>query len=81
MSKYILRFTGAGKKPRADVKKIRRAPVEIVDESSPRMVLVDGSPSAVRELEESLQDWAVIAERKIPLPDTREQVKRHHNDE
>jgi hypothetical protein len=81
VSKYILRFTGRGEKPRKDVRKIEDAPLRIVDDSSPRMVLVDGAPDVVKELEASLDDWTAIAEQMVPLPDTRERVRRHINDE
>ena len=45
-------------------------------ETTPRMVLVDGPEAAVRELVAGDDQWIVVSERKVPLPDTRKKVRR-----
>jgi hypothetical protein len=71
MGRYILRFTGKGPRPAADVKRIRAAVrLQVLDES-PRMLLVETSEERIREVISSLPGWSWTQERTIRLPDTR----------
>ena len=51
MSRYILRYEGKGTPPGPDLRRIHSiSGVEVVDESSPRMLLVDATESAIQQL-------------------------------
>jgi hypothetical protein len=72
MSRFILRYRGAGAKPTEDVDRIRRLPhLHVLDDSSPRMLLVEGSPDDLQALVGLLRDWTVSQERTYRLPDPR----------
>lgn len=76
MGRYILRFSGEGPGPAADVKRIQAAArVQVLDES-PRMLLVETSEERLRQVISSLPGWSWTPERKIRLPDTRPRVRR-----
>jgi len=75
--RFVLRFGGDGAKPADDVERIRKLPeVELLDETSPRMMLVESHEQPLRELVESLPGWVLAPEQAIPLPDTRQRIKR-----
>ena len=73
MSKYILRSDETGPYTSNDVaERIDALPsVTVVDQSSPKMLLVDGPDDAVVELADSLPGWSASPERMVPIPDTR----------
>ncbi|MDQ6605530.1 MAG: hypothetical protein M3Z06_03175 [Actinomycetota bacterium] len=75
--RFVLRFQGDGAKPADDVARIRDLPeASIIDESSARMMLVESREQPLRALVDSLPGWALAPEQTIPLPDTRERIKR-----
>lgn len=75
-AKFILRYCGKGAKPAAQVARVRACEdVKLLDESSPRMLLVEGARQAVDALAETLPDWVVSEERTVKLPDPRPQVR------
>ncbi|MCG6875606.1 MAG: hypothetical protein LJE97_11000 [Betaproteobacteria bacterium] len=75
MKKYILRFTGNGAKPAADVARIRKSQgVTIVDEA-PRMLLVQCPKTRAKQLVEALDNWVMSEERTIELPNPRPKVR------
>jgi len=75
MKKYILRFTGSGAKPAADVTRIRKSEgVTIVDES-PRMLLVQCAKTRAKQLVEDLDKWVMSEERSVELPNPRPKVR------
>ena len=77
MERAILRFTGPGAAPPADVARIRAMPgVNVIDASAPRMVLVDMVAEARVNLASLMPGWLVVSEQVVPLPDTREKVRR-----
>jgi len=76
MGRFILRFTGRGPTPEADLAQIRSAPgVTVVDSASPRMLLVEASPETVAQLAGALPGWTYSREQAIPLPDPRPKVR------
>jgi hypothetical protein len=76
-SKFILRFCGEGAKPPADVKRIKQCEgVTVIDQSTPRMLLVEGPKAQVRKLADSMPDWALSEERRNALPKPRPRVRR-----
>lgn len=77
MSRFILHFKGGGTVPAADVKQIRACSgVTVLDDSMPRMMLVQATPQAVGKLVKELPGWESSAEQFIPLPDTKVKVKQ-----
>lgn len=74
--RYVLRYRGAGAKPAADVETTRRlAGVTVVDESAPKMLLVECDEGMAAGLADTLPDWVVAPEQTFDVPDTR---KRAH---
>jgi hypothetical protein len=72
MGRFILRFTGRGTAPGADLQQIRSAPgVTVLDSSSPRMLLVEAAPRTVKQLAEAMPGWIYTREQTVPLPDPR----------
>ena len=75
MGRYILRFTGQGSPPAHDLERIRSVPgLTVVDESSPRMLLVQGPADAIQQLGD-LPSWVVTAERFVPVPNPRPKLR------
>ncbi len=78
MSHYILRYIQAGAKPAGDVDKIKALPgLKMLDESSPRMLLVDAPSGALTSLLKTLPDWTVSPEQVYQLPDPRPRLKEN----
>jgi len=76
MGRFILRFTGRGAPPDADLVQIRSAPgVTVLDRASPRMLLVQASPEAIHQMTEALSGWIYSREQMIPLPDPRPKIR------
>jgi len=74
--RFVLRFRGEGDTPGADLDQVRRLPgARVVDESSPRMVLVEAPEEPLRVLVEGLAGWVLAPERSFPLPDTRQRIE------
>jgi hypothetical protein len=72
MNRFILRYRGGGSKPAEDVERIRSLQqVRVLDESSPRMLLVEGPETRLKALVGSMPQWVLTPERMIPLPDPR----------
>jgi hypothetical protein len=76
MGRFIVRYTGRGPAPQADLARIRSAPdVTVLDSSAPRMLLVEAPPQAVSQLTEALPGWVWTQEQMVPLPDPRPKVR------
>ncbi|MCI0461273.1 MAG: hypothetical protein L0Z62_30365 [Gemmataceae bacterium] len=74
MAHFIVRYTGRGAPPAEDLQRIRSlAGLHIVNES-PRMLLVEGSASSVRALEE-MESWVVTPEKMMSPPDPRPKLR------
>jgi hypothetical protein len=77
MSRFILRYQGEGSKPAEDVNRIRSLQnIKVLDESSPRMLLVEGAGARLKALVESMPEWVLTQERMIPLPDPRPKPRK-----
>ena len=73
--RYVLRYRGAGSKPAADVQAARHlAGITVVDESAPKMLLVECDEGMAAGLAETLPDWVIAPERTFDVPDTRKRV-------
>ena len=74
--KFIMRYCGKGAKPANAVARVKAsAAVKVLDDSSPRMLLVEGPKQAVEALAGTLSDWVVCAERTVKLPNPRPQIR------
>lgn len=76
MSRFVLRYRGEGSTPAADVARVAGLPASVVVDATPRMLLVDSDPEALRVLVDSLADWVMAPEQRFPLPDTRRKAVR-----
>ncbi len=75
MPKFVVSYRGEGTKPEEDVAKLRAAPsVTVLDESLPRMVLVDGPEDALRDLLDG--GWSISPEKTYALPAPHPAAKR-----
>ncbi len=70
LRRYVLRYRLAGAKPEADVERVRRLEgVRLIDESSPKMLLVECDDEPGAALAEALPDWVVAPEQTMSLPE------------
>ncbi|MBN1567869.1 MAG: hypothetical protein JXA73_08470 [Acidobacteria bacterium] len=77
VERYVLRFRGEGAKPAVDVKRILDSGnITVLDNSSPRMLLVEADQGRLKALVDTMPGWIMTPEQVIPLPDTRAKVKR-----
>ncbi len=76
MSRFILRYRGAGPMPAADLARIRGLPHGTVLDETSRMVLVELPDDDAAEVGRTLASWTLAPEREIPLPDPRPRVRR-----
>lgn len=75
--RFVVRFRGDSDKPAEDLERIRGLPeATVVDQASPRMLLVESEEQPLRELVESLPGWVLAPEKDVPVPDTRQRVER-----
>lgn len=74
--KFILRYCGKDAKPAGAAARVEASDaVKVLDDSSPRMLLVEGPKQAVEALAGTLSDWVVSAERTMKVPNPRPQVR------
>ena len=72
VERYILRFRGTSLKPPEDVERIRASKnITVLDDTSPRMLLVEAPQVELKALVDKLPGWIMTPERMIPLPDPR----------
>jgi hypothetical protein len=76
MARFILRFRGPGAKPAADVTRVKEcAGVTVLDDTMPRMLLVEGAKTKVVQLADRLEGWVISEERAVQLPNPRPKVR------
>ena len=73
--RFILRYTGAGPTPQAQVVHLKRVPGTKVLDASDRMLLVEGRQQELESFAHSC-GWVIAPEKTIPVPDTRKKIKR-----
>ena len=77
MDRFILRYTGKGAKAKEDVNRIKALPgLKVVDDSSPRMMLVEAPENFLRALVDGMPQWILTPERLVPLPDPHPKVEK-----
>jgi hypothetical protein len=74
MSRYILRYGGSQSVPAEHLDSIRSIPGLKVVDTSPKMLLVDGEESTLREKLKEMPGWSIHPEQGYPLPDTRQKI-------
>lgn len=68
--RYILRYRPAGAKPQAEVERVRRlGGVRVIDESGPKMLLIECDEEPPAGLSEALPDWVVAPEQTMSIPE------------
>lgn len=71
-ARFIVRFRGQGAVSVEDLERIRQLPqARVIDDGSPRMVLVESPEAPLRALVDALPGWVMAAERTLEVPDTR----------
>jgi len=76
MGRFILRFRGTGPKPAEDIERIHALPqATVLDDSSPRMLLVEAPEAELKALIDLMPGWVMTPERMIPLPDPRPKLR------
>lgn len=69
MGRFILRYRGQGAKPEGDVARLRTLPgASVIDDSSPRMILVEAPEEALRRLVDQTDGWVMSTEHTYDLP-------------
>lgn len=77
MRRFILRYRGPEPQAAKDVERIRHLRhVKVIDDSSPRMLLVEAPEVEVKSLMASMPGWIMTPEQMVPLPDPRPKPRR-----
>ena len=71
MERFIVRFTGEGKPPPEDIRRIRELPQARIIDTSARMLLVEAPLSSLSALARAMPAWTITAEQFVPLPNPR----------
>ncbi|GEM_PF-1595090 len=76
-NRFILRFRGTGAPSAKAIERVRALRhAAVLDDSSPRMLLVEGSETELKNLLATMPGWIMTPERMIPLPDPRPRPRR-----
>jgi hypothetical protein len=68
MARYVLLYTGKGRKPAKDVAHIEAMRgVTIIDKTTPNIVIVEAG-AAVKKAVSAMTDWVAGEETKIDVP-------------
>jgi hypothetical protein len=73
--RFVLRYSGEGVTPEADIARVLELDDATVVDSSPRMLLVESQAEPLRRLVDTLPDWVMASEQTYALPDTRRMVE------
>ena len=77
MGRFILRFRGTGPASASDVQRIGAVDrLTVIDASSPRMLLVEAPREELEKLLAELSGWQMTEEKDVPLPDTRQKIRK-----
>ena len=70
--RFILRYRGDSPTPSGDVARIQALPgLRVLDDSTSRMMLVEGPYADLEALVTNLPDWIMVPEQTVKLPDPR----------
>lgn len=77
MTRFILRYRGAGSHSEADLARaLARRNAKVIDRT-PGMLLVEGSDDALHEEFGNDPDWLITRERSIEPPDPKPRIAKH----
>ena len=76
MSRFILRYSGAGTPSEELIEQLRSFTGIAVLDSSPRMFLLEGSQADLDRAMRKIAGWRLVPETMTPLPDTRVKLAR-----
>jgi hypothetical protein len=69
MGRFIVRYRGRGPLPEPQVQQIRRlSQAKVLDDTSPRMLLVEAPEAPLRRLVGAWPDWVIAEEQDYKLP-------------
>jgi len=71
MSRFVLRYRGAGSAAPEDIARLRTLPDTAILDQTGRMLLVEAPETMSAALGEALPGWAISPERMVPVPTTR----------
>ena len=75
-SRFVLRYSGEGPKPDADVARLQELAGAVIVGSSARMLVVEANPEPLRDVVDALPDWVMGPDMSYDVPDTRKKVLR-----
>jgi len=76
-NRFILRFHGMGAQSTNDIERVRALRhATVLDDSLPRMLLVEGSETELKNLLATMPGWIMAREQMIPLPDPRPKARQ-----
>jgi hypothetical protein len=76
-SRFILRYRGQGPKPPEVLDRLRALPgARVIDDDSPRMILVEAPEAALRALVGDAPDWSISASQSYVVPEKRPSVQQ-----
>jgi len=75
-SRFVLSFRGDGLAPQKDIIAVRQSAGTRVVDVAPRMLLVEGRESVLKELLTVLPKWRLSKDQSYVLPDPRPRVRR-----
>ena len=77
MPRFILRYRGPAPEAAKDIERIRALrQVKVLDDSSPRMLLVEAPEAKMNSLMASMSGWIMTPEQMVSLPDPRPKPRR-----
>lgn len=75
-SRFVLRYSGEGPKPDADIARLQELAGAVIVDSSARMLVVEAKAEPLRDVVDALQDWVMGPDVSYDVPDTRKKVLR-----
>ena len=72
----MLRYSGEGSKPDADVARVHELSDAVVLEESSRMLLVESEPEPLHDLVDALPGWVMGPDMSYEVPETRKKILR-----
>ncbi len=82
MKRFILRYRGTGAAHPDDIDRIRAlAETTVVDDSSPRMLLVEGPEHTLSTAVSEMPNWIMSPEETVELPNPRPKIVKSADDQ
>jgi len=80
MSRFVIRYVGKGLAPKTISERIRLLPDAKVIDQSTRMLLVEADAAVLNPIFDGQEDWLLVPECQVSLPDVRPRSKRRTSD-